>query len=97
MSGKARQWLSEGGAADKGAEGADGADGAEDWIQLTKVTCLGHIASSNTNLDQIASWESRTSINLQILIKHQHLNNSNNLNKFWIAIFTRKGHINQVY
>ena len=23
--------------------------------------------------------------------------NSNNLNKFWVGIFTRQGHINQVY
>ena len=25
------------------------------------------------------------------------ISNSNNLNKFWVAIFTRQGHINQVY
>ena len=26
-----------------------------------------------------------------------NINNSNNLNKFWVAIFTRQGQINQVY
>ena len=26
-----------------------------------------------------------------------NINNSNNLNKFWVGIFTRQGHINQVY
>ena len=26
-----------------------------------------------------------------------NMSNSNNLNKFWIGIFTRQGHINQVY
>ena len=25
------------------------------------------------------------------------ISNSNNLNKFWVGIFTRQGHINQVY
>ena len=25
------------------------------------------------------------------------IRNSNNLNKFWVGIFTRQGHINQVY
>ena len=27
----------------------------EGWVQLTKVTCFGHIASASTNLDQISS------------------------------------------
>ena len=26
-----------------------------------------------------------------------NVSNSNNLNKFWVGIFTRQGHINQVY
>jgi len=26
-----------------------------------------------------------------------NISNSNNLNKFWVYIFTRQGHINQVY
>ena len=26
-----------------------------------------------------------------------NISNSNNLNKFWVGIFTRQGHINQVY
>ena len=26
-----------------------------------------------------------------------NIGNSNNLNKFWVGIFTRQGHINQVY
>ena len=43
----------------------------EGWVQLTKVTRLGHITSSNTNLDPIL--ESRLDINFNISIKHQHL------------------------
>ena len=143
-------------------------DPAEGWVQLTKVTCLGRITNSNTNLDQ----------NIKISTKHQHLvsncweisggvsdkgsqcwqlnqlfsnaenlfttkklpelqlqnldqtlcskyeqkfsfitkpqlpnlqqtvaytilfsniSNSNNINKFWVGIFTRQGHINQVH
>ena len=26
-----------------------------------------------------------------------NISNSKNLNKFWVGIFTRQGHINQVY
>ena len=26
-----------------------------------------------------------------------NISNSNNLNKFWVGIFSRQGHINQVY
>ena len=26
-----------------------------------------------------------------------NISNGNNLNKFWVGIFTRQGHINQVY
>ena len=26
-----------------------------------------------------------------------NISNSNNLNKFWVGIFTRQGHVNQVY
>ena len=26
-----------------------------------------------------------------------NISNSNNLNKFWVDIFTRQGHINQIY
>ena len=43
------------------------------WVQLTTVTCLGHITSSNTTLDQISSLEYRSSINFKISTKHQHL------------------------
>ena len=142
-------------------------NGPEGWVLLTKVTSLGHITSSNTNLDQTSS-ESRPCINFKISIKHHHfdktkpesrptmnliakikhqqqnndqtsaskswtnletlssnseqklnfmtkvhlpqlhqtvvdtfliidLNNSNNFNKFWVAIFTCQSHINQVY
>ena len=48
-------------------------NGPEGWVLLTKVTCLGHITSSFTNLDQISSSESRPSINLNISTKHQPL------------------------
>ena len=33
---------------------------------------MGHITSSNTNLDQISSSKSRPSINFKISTKHQH-------------------------
>ena len=40
---------------------------------LIKVTSLGHITISYTNLDQISSSESLQSINFKISTKHQHL------------------------
>ena len=30
-------------------------------------------------------------------IRITNISNSNNLDKFWVGIFTRQGHINQVY
>ena len=48
-------------------------NGPEGWVLLTKVTSLGHITSSYTNLDQTSS-ESRPSTNFKISTKHQHLN-----------------------
>ena len=37
--------------------------------------------------------------NLQQTVANKILiiNNSDNFNKFWVAIFTRQGHINQVF
>ena len=32
-----------------------------------------------------------------ITILSINIGNSNNLNKFWVGIFSRQGHINQVY
>ena len=116
-------------------------NGPEGWVLITKVSYLGHITSSQTNLDQISSsksWpniasESRPRIIFIIATKGQQQNidltsasksfakilraksgqkfvfmtklqllsintsNSNNLNKFWVGIFTSQGHINQVY
>ena len=46
-------------------------NGPEGWVLLTKVTSLGHITSSYTNLDQTFS-ESRPSTNFKISNKHQH-------------------------
>ena len=46
-------------------------NGPEGWVLLTKVTSLGHITSSNTNLDQTSS-ESRPCINFKISTKHHH-------------------------
>ena len=48
-------------------------NGPEGCVQLTKVTCLGHITSSKTDLDQISSSEHQRSINFKISTKHQHL------------------------
>ena len=45
-------------------------NGPEGWVQLTKVTSLCHITSSNKNLDQISSSESPSSINF-IITKYQ--------------------------
>ena len=38
-------------------------NGPEGWVHLAKVTCWGHITSSNTNLDHISSSKSQLSIN----------------------------------
>ena len=46
-------------------------NGPEGWVLLTKLTSLGHITSSNTNLDQTSS-ESRPCINFKISTKHHH-------------------------
>ena len=46
-------------------------NGPEGWVLLTKVTPLGHITSSNTNLNQTSS-ESRPCINFKISTKHHH-------------------------
>ena len=46
-------------------------NGPEGWVLLPKVTSLGHITSSYTNLDQTFS-ESRPSTNFKISTKHQH-------------------------
>ena len=43
------------------------------WVPLTKVTSIGHITSSNTNLDQIPSSDYGPSINFKISTKHQQL------------------------
>ena len=48
-------------------------NGPEGWVHLAKITSLGHITSSYSNLDQISSSESRSSINLKISTKYQHL------------------------
>ena len=36
----------------------------------------------------------QTFVNTILII---NISNSNNLNKFWVGIFTNQGHINQVY
>ena len=48
-------------------------NGPEGWVHLAKITSWGLITSSNTNLDQISSSESRSSINFKISTKHQPL------------------------
>ena len=42
-------------------------NGPEGWVHLTKVTSWGYITSSNTNLNQISSSESRLSIKHLVL------------------------------
>ena len=39
----------------------------------------------------------QTLANTILIINIKHISNSNNLNKFLVGIFTRQGHINQVY
>ena len=45
-------------------------NGPEGWVLLTKLTSLGHVTSSNTNLDQTS--ESQPCINFKISTKHHH-------------------------
>ena len=45
---------------------AKGHNGPEGWVHLAKTTSWSHITSSNINLDQISSSESRPSINFKI-------------------------------
>ena len=77
-------------------------------IQLQNLAVTS-TSKSWTNLETLSSKSEQklnfmTKVNLPNL--HQtvvdmfpiiHFNNSNNFNKFWVAIFTRQGHINQVY
>ena len=52
------------------------------------------------NLDQPLCSKSEQFQNQQTvanMILSINISNSNNLNKFWVSIFTRQGHINQVY
>ena len=58
------------------------------------------------NLDQPLCSKSEKSLVLGPNVSSQicnnmiltiNISNSNNLNKFWVGIFTRQGHINQVY
>ena len=48
---------------------------------------------------KVKLYDQTSALNLQqtnsILITN--ISNSNNLNKFWVGIFGRQGHINQVY
>ena len=51
---------------------------ADPWVEFsfklanTKVTCLGHITSSSTNLDKISPSESPSNINWKISTKRHH-------------------------
>ena len=47
-------------------------NGPEGWVLITKVTSLGHVTSSQTNLDQISSSYSRPSSNFKTSTKFQH-------------------------
>ena len=60
-------------------------NGPEGWVLLTKVTSLGHITSSYTNLDQTSS-ESRPSTNFKISTKHQHFYKDQNLDHLQAGI-----------
>ena len=46
----------------------------EGWVLVTKVKSLGHITSSQTNLDQISSSRSRPSSNFNPSTKYQQFN-----------------------
>ena len=62
-------------------------------------------------LGQLRIWERQTTYAALFITKRQlqnqqavanmilsiNISNINNLNKFWVGIFTRQGHINQVY
>ena len=79
-------------------------EGPEGWVHITR--------SQFTNLEHITISESRLGINFKISTKRQlpnlqqtvantilitNISNSNSPNKFWVGIFTRQGHLNQVY
>ena len=63
-------------------------NGPKGWVPFTKVTLLGHITSSYTNLDQTSS-KSWPSTNLEISIKHQHFDKKNFLTKPSFRISTK--------
>ena len=86
---------------------------SESWPRLNVVTSTKHQQQNTEQTSASKSWPKSRSeqklsfmtkpqlLNLQqtvantILITHPH--HSNSLNKFWEGIFTRQGHINQVY
>ena len=61
-------------------------NGPEGWVLLTKVTSLGHITSSYTNLDQTSS-ESRPSISILTKLKLKTLDQTylQNLDQDWTS------------
>ena len=77
--------------------------------KLVKVVTVTHVDDekrADNSLVQI--WKVKLSFmtkpqlpNLQQTVANTilitNISNSNNLNKFWVGIFTRQGHINQVY
>ena len=48
-------------------------NGPEGWVQPTKETCLGHITSSDTNLDQASTTKSQPNISILTKLKLQNI------------------------
>ena len=73
----------------------------------TKLQLQNFAWTSTSNLDQTFCWKSEQKFsfmtkpqlpNMQQTVAIINISiNSNNLNKFWVVIFTRQGQINQVY
>ena len=61
--------------------------------QSNLCTCVGHITSSNTNLDQISSSESWPSINFKISTKRQHLDYKTLDSKYWPNLVSKSRQI----
>ena len=64
-------------------------NGPEGWVLVTRVTSLGHITSSQTNLYKISSSYSRPSSNLKKSTKYQHQLNFKILTKLSFRISTK--------
>ena len=72
---------------------------SESWTGFNFVSWQNLVLKVGTKVkfyDQTSASKSAGKT-VAITIPIINISNSNNLNKFWVGIFTRQGHINQVY